>query len=105
MNYMEKSDSIHVEVAYATKKEQVIISLEIPEASTAQQAIENSKILERFQEIDLNKNRIGIFSKPCTLSTELREGDRVEIYRPLIADPKEIRKQRAAQGKHMKKGS
>lgn len=105
MNYMEKSDSIHIEVAYATKKEQVIISLEIPEASTLEQAIEKSKILEIFPEIDLKQNRVGIFSKPCALSTVLREGDRVEIYRPLIADPKEIRKQRAAQGKRMKKGS
>ncbi len=101
---MENSDTIRVEVAYATPKEQVIIPLEVPVVTTAQQAIEESKIFKKFAEIDLNKNKVGIFSKPCALNQPLREGDRVEIYRPLIADPKQIRKQRAAQGKRLKKG-
>jgi len=96
MNYMEYLDTIHVEVAYAKQDEQIIISLDVPLSTLVQQAIEQSKILERFAEIDLGKNKVGIFSKPCTLKTKLREHDRVEIYRPLIADPKVVRKQRAA---------
>jgi len=93
-------DTIHVEVAYATPKEQVIIPLDVPMAGNTLQAIEKSGILRQFQAIELSQNKIGIFGKPCALTTQLREGDRVEIYRPLIADPKEVRKRRA--GKSMK---
>ncbi len=93
---------INIEVAYAKPEEQVIITLKVPIGTTAEAAIEKSDILSQFPEIELKK--IGIFSKPCKLNTQLREADRVEIYRPLIADPKELRKQRAAQGKVMKKG-
>lgn len=99
---MESLKNIRVEVAYAKPEEQVLISVEVLEGITAQQAIEKSNILELFPEIDLGQgNKIGIFSRPCALNTPLREGDRVEIYRPLIADPKQIRKQRAAEGKTM----
>jgi len=55
-----------------------------------------------YKEIDLYKDRVGIFSKFATLETILREKDRVEIYRPLIADPKKVRKERAAEGKAMR---
>jgi hypothetical protein len=85
-----------VEVAYARPDVQVILALELAEGSTAEFAIRQSGILERFPEIDLDQNRIGIFSKPCKLEQILRAGDRVEIYRPLIADPKEARRNRAA---------
>ena len=61
-------------------------------------------MLDEFPEIDLATAKMGIFSKPKTADTGLREGDRVEIYRALIADPKVVRKQRAEQGKRMKKG-
>lgn len=99
---MESLKNIRVEVAYAKPEEQVLISVEVLEGITAQQAIEKSNILELFPEIDLGQgNKIGIFSRPCALNTLLREGDRVEIYRPLIADPKQIRKQREAEGKTM----
>ncbi len=101
MNYMEHPDTIHIEVAYAKADEQMIISLDVPLSTTVEQAIEQSKILESFQEIDLSKNKVGIFSKPCTLNTPLREHDRVEIYRPLIADPIVVRKQRAAKAKKL----
>ena len=97
-------ETIHIEVAYAKPETQVIVPLDLPSETTIEQAIEISGLLKKFQEIELGKNKVGIFSKPCTLKTKLREGDRVEIYRPLIADPKKIRKQRAAQGKRMKKG-
>jgi putative ubiquitin-RnfH superfamily antitoxin RatB of RatAB toxin-antitoxin module len=93
---MEKSDNIHVEVAYAKPSIQVIIPLEVFLATTVLQVIEKSRILEKFKEIDLKQNKVGIFSKPCALDTKLREGDRVEIYRPLLADPKEIRRRRIA---------
>ena len=64
-----------------------------------------SGILKKFDEIDLNFNQVGIFGKLTTLDMILRDKDRVEIYRPLIADPKEIRRKRAAEGKEMKKGN
>lgn len=102
---MENRVDISVEVAYAAPKKQVILTVHSNEqALTVEQAIEQSGILKQFPEIDLEKNKVGIFSKPCTLTTPLRKGDRVEIYRPLIADPKEIRRQRAEAGKATKKG-
>lgn len=101
----ELSENIQVEVAYALPNEQVIISLNVEEGITAEEAIHLSGILFQFPEIDLNKNKLGIFSKICPKDQILRDKDRVEIYRPLIADPKEIRKKRAAKGKSMKKGS
>jgi putative ubiquitin-RnfH superfamily antitoxin RatB of RatAB toxin-antitoxin module len=94
-----------VEVAYATPGEQLILSLPAVPGLTVEQAIRRSGILERFPEIDLAANKVGIFGKLAALDTELAAGDRVEIYRPLIADPKAARKKRAAQGKAMKKGA
>lgn len=85
-----------VEIAYARPDVQLIVPLEVAEDATAESAIRQSGILRRFPEIDLTQNRIGIFSKPCKLDQPLRAGDRVEIYRPLIADPKEARRNRAA---------
>jgi hypothetical protein len=96
---------IHIEVAYAKPEEQVIIPVEMEQGATAEQAIEQSKICQLFSEINLLQQKIGIFSKPCKLDTVLRDGDRIEIYRPLIADPKAVRKKRAAEGKAMRKGT
>ncbi|MES9839232.1 MAG: RnfH family protein [Candidatus Thiodiazotropha endolucinida] len=93
------------EVAYGKLDEQALLSIESAEPLTAEQAIEASGILQMFPEIDLEANKIGIFGKAAKLDTVLSEGDRVEIYRPLIADPKEARKKRAAEGKVMRKGS
>jgi len=73
--------------------------------TTLAEVIRASGILERFPEIDLDKNKVGVFGKLGKLSDTLHAGDRVEIYRPLIADPKEVRKRRAAEGKVMKKGA
>ncbi|MCU7944358.1 MAG: RnfH family protein [Candidatus Thiodiazotropha endolucinida] len=92
------------EVAYGKLDEQALLSIESAEPLTAEQAIEASGILQMFPEIDLKANKIGIFGKAAKLDTVLSEGDRVEIYRPLIADPKEARKKRAAEGKVMRKG-
>lgn len=93
-----------VEIAYARADTQVLLRQDVSEGTTAEQAIRQSGILDKFPEIDLAVNKIGIFSKATRLDTVLREKDRIEIYRPLIADPKEVRKQRAAEGKVMKKG-
>ena len=90
-----------VEVAYALPSKQSLISIEIKNGSTLKEAIEASGILETFKQIDLTKDRVGIFAKFATLDTILRDKDRVEIYRPLIADPKKVRKDRAAEGKAM----
>jgi hypothetical protein len=94
-----------VEVAYARPEEQLIIELEVAPGTTVAQAIETSGLLERFPEIDLARNKVGVFGRLTPLETPLRDKDRVEIYRPLIADPKEVRRRRAAQSKPMKKGS
>ena len=93
---------IQVEVAYARPDEQIIIPVEVPEGTTLAQAIALSRIQERFPEIDLTTAKVGIFSKLSKPSATLRAGDRVEIYRPLIADPKAVRKQRAAEVKRPK---
>ena len=90
-----------VEVAYALAEKQSLITLEVKEGSTLKEAIDASGILKQYRQIDLSKDRVGIFSKFATLDTVLREKDRVEIYRPLEADPKKIRKERAAQSKAM----
>jgi putative ubiquitin-RnfH superfamily antitoxin RatB of RatAB toxin-antitoxin module len=95
---------ITVEVAYARPGEQVIVPLRLPEGTTIEGAIRRSGLLERFPEIDLGKNKVGIYAKIAKLDTTLREKDRVEIYRALIADPKEVRRKRAEEGKVMKKG-
>lgn len=102
--FMENADQIAVEIAYARPDTQVIIGLRVPRGTTLEQAVRQSGVLERFPEIDLARNQVGVFGKLNKLAAELRDGDRVEVYRPLIADPKEVRKQRAAEGKRMKKG-
>lgn len=98
------SETIRIEIAYALPHEQILKSLQVAQGITAEQAIRQSGILEKQPEIDLAKNKIGIFGKLAKLDTALRDKDRVEIYRPLIADPKEVRKKRAEEGKVMKKG-
>ncbi|HKK14129.1 MAG TPA: RnfH family protein [Gammaproteobacteria bacterium] len=101
---MASAETIRVEVAYARPEEQVIVDLDVPAGTTLEQAVQRSGILERFPEIDFPKAKVGVFGKLNKPDYVLRPGDRVEIYRPLIADPKEVRKQRAAQGKRMKRG-
>lgn len=93
-----------VEVAYARPDTQLILAVQVEAGATVESAIRQSGILKSFPEIDLEKNKVGIFSKICKKDQLLRENDRIEIYRPLIADPKQVRKQRAAEGKTMRKG-
>ncbi|MEI6065946.1 MAG: RnfH family protein [Methylococcaceae bacterium] len=87
-----------VEVAYANPEQQVIVALNMPAGATVEQAIQASGVLSRFPEIDATNLKTGIFGSVCKLGQPLRQADRVEIYRPLIHDPKEARRQRAAKG-------
>jgi putative ubiquitin-RnfH superfamily antitoxin RatB of RatAB toxin-antitoxin module len=98
------SNEILIEVAYALPQNQMIIPIKLKIGTTAEEAIIASGITKKFPEIDLKINQIGIFGKLTQLDHVMRERDRIEIYRPLIANPKEIRRQRAAEGKVMKKG-
>lgn len=98
------ADELNVEVAYARPDQQVILPVKLAAGVTVEEAIRRSGMLEKFPEIDLAVNKVGIFSKLSKLDTPLRDKDRVEIYRALIADPKEVRRKRAEEGKVMKKG-
>jgi putative ubiquitin-RnfH superfamily antitoxin RatB of RatAB toxin-antitoxin module len=84
-----------VEIAYALPESQVLIVIEVIPGTTAQEAIEDSGILQRFPHIDLSSQKIGIFGKVVELNRVLKSGDRVEIYRALIAEPKDARRRRA----------
>ena len=95
---------IIVEVAYALPKEQVIMPIKVSKGTTVEQAIIASGILAKYTDIDLTVNKVGIFGKLSKLDAPLRHLDRIEIYRPLLAAPKEVRRQRVADGKVMKKG-
>lgn len=95
---------INIEVAYALPEIQVLLPLTVPEGTQLEEAVKLSGILEKFPEIDLANSKVGIWNKVSELNAVLREKDRIEIYRPLIADPKEVRRKRAEEGKAMKKG-
>ena len=97
-------DSINIEIVYALPHEQRLFKVQAPQGATMVEAIKFSGVLDKYPDIDLDKNKLGIYGKPSKIDAVLRDRDRVEIYRPLIADPKEIRRRRAAEGKTMKKG-
>lgn len=92
-------ETINIEIAYATCDKQVLKSIAVPADYTVEQAILASDILAEFPEINLAVNNIGIFSKKVTLNTVLQMGDRIEIYRPLVIDPKQARRIRAKRKK------
>ncbi|MFW5451408.1 MAG: RnfH family protein [Methylophagaceae bacterium] len=92
---METTNLISVEVAYALPDEQIILSLDMPADSSVEEVIKRSGILEKYPQIDLSTDRVGVFGKMCKLTATLRNKDRIEIYRKLIADPKESRRQKA----------
>ena len=98
------ADMLSIEVAYALPQKQELVQLDLPAGSTVLRAIEASGLVQKYPEIDLAKNKVGVYGKLAKLDAALRNRDRVEIYRPLIADPKEVRKKRAGGGKAMKKG-
>lgn len=86
---------IEVEIAYARGKEQALLALVVAEGTTIAKLIEHSGIAQRIPGTDLRRCKVGIFGRLVTFDTVLRSGDRVEIYRPLLADPKDARRQRA----------
>jgi uncharacterized protein len=92
---MDDGGLIEIEVAYAKPEEQVIVTINVPQGTTVGQAVILSGLLERFPEISQSELKTGIFGVSCKPEQIVREGDRVEIYRPLIHDPKEARRQRA----------
>lgn len=96
--------SINVEVTYALPAQQLLLKVQLSEGATVEDAIRASGVMTTFPEIDLARNKVGIFSKLVKLDETVRDKDRVEIYRPLIADPKEVRRKRAEEGKVTKKG-
>lgn len=85
---------INIEVAYATPERQVVIPLDVPTGSTVEGAIATSGILREFREINLNTQKVGIFGQVCTLDKTLTDGDRIEIYRPLMQNPMDARRGR-----------
>ncbi len=90
---------ISVEVVYALPERQYLRTVKLASGSSVEQAIVASGLLELRQDIDLKSNKVGIYSRPVKLSDILVDGDRIEIYRPLIADPKELRRLRAERSK------
>lgn len=97
-------DTIQVEVVYGLAEEQALLSVDVLDGSKVKEVILASNIIEQFPEIDLDKVKVGLFGKLTKMDQTVRARDRIEIYRPLIADPKEVRKRRAAEGKRLKKG-
>lgn len=93
---------IRIEVVYALPEKQYLRPVKVVAGSTVEQAIIASGLLELRQDIDLTKNKVGIYSRAVKLHDVLEEGDRVEIYRPLLADPKELRRQRAERSANKK---
>lgn len=89
------ADEIHIEVVYARPEQQILLALAVPAGTTAIEAVRRSGILEHLPAIDLEAEKIGVFGRVVSPDHRLSAGDRVEIYRPLIADPKESRRRRA----------
>lgn len=93
------SDMITVEVAFALPERQALLTLEVASDTCVEQIIRQSGILQQFPQINLSEQKVGIWSRPVKLSDTAKEGDRIEIYRPLIADPKDLRRRRAEKAK------
>ena len=89
-----------VEVVYALLHKQIIKNVDVEEQSTIQQTIEKSGILEQFSEIDMSINKVGIFNQIKKLDDIVNAGDRIEVYRSLVADPKDVRRKRAVKQKN-----
>lgn len=92
-------ETIQIEVVYGLAHKQKLLSLPVNAGTTVEEAIAESGILNLFPEIDLKENKVGIWNKAVKLSQQVENSDRIEIYRPLIADPKEVRKRRAEKAK------
>ena len=102
---MDKADLLAIEVVYPLPHEQLLFKAEVSKGATLKEGILASGILKHYPSLALEQLDVGIFGKLAALDSVLKARDRIEIYRFLLADPKEVRKQRAAEGKKMKKGS
>lgn len=87
--------TIAVEVVYALPERQTLLTLQVPAGATVRETIEQSGVLQLHPEIDLSQTTVGIHGRRSPLDAHVREHDRVEIYRPLTADPKDARRRRA----------
>lgn len=92
------AERIEVTVVYALPHRHWALPVQLPAGSTVADAIVRCGIEQQLPGIVVDDRHVGVFSRPCTLATELRDGDRVEIYRPLLCDPKEVRRRRAGGG-------
>ena len=92
--FMVQIETITVELVYIKPGSQINLTLDVEQGSTINQVINTSGLLQRFPEIDLSVNKVGVFSKIKPLNHVLTNGDRIEIYRPLLVDPKEARRRR-----------
>ena len=93
------SSKLNIEVCYALPEKQSLMCITVESNTSVEQAIVQSGILNTYPDIDLSVNKVGVWNRTCKIDTILKEGDRIEIYRPLIADPKEVRKLRAQKAK------
>lgn len=93
------AEQINIEVAYALPDKHSLVNVSVDAESTIKEAITASGLLDIYPEINLDDNKVGIWSRMAKLNDQLSDGDRIEIYRPLIADPKEVRKRRAEKAK------
>jgi hypothetical protein len=94
---------VKVEVVHARPEKQVLLALDVAPGTTLGEAIEQSGIREAFPDLEVDPDRVGVFGRKAELGDVLQAGDRVEIYRPLLADPKEARRKRAARQKKTSK--
>ncbi len=92
---MASATELVVEVIYATRARQEVRTVRLPVGSVVEQAIRHSGLLAEFPEIDLAVNRVGVYGEPVELDSMLEGGERIEIYRPLVVDPREARSRRA----------
>jgi len=104
MGKVTSPTTLDIEIAYALEDKQIILTLNIDESTKPREAIKASEILAHFPDVDLDAVDIGVFGKAVKADYQLQQGDRIELYRPLIADPKEVRRQRAKKGLATKKG-
>lgn len=98
------SETLDIEVAYALEDKQIILKLNVDKSIKPREAVKSSEILVHFPDIDLDNIDLGVFGKAIKADYQLQQGDRIELYRPLIANPKEVRRQRAKKGLATKKG-
>jgi len=87
---------MNIGVAYADKYKQAWLKLEVPDGSTVQEVIQHARLLEQFPDIDLNNQKVGIFGKLTKLTAKVVDGDRVEIYRDITADPETVERRDTA---------